>query len=259
VNAESVFGATYADCYDLFYRTKDYAAECDFLEMIFKRYVAASIHSIVDLGCGTGGHSLRLAERGYAVTGVDRSEEMLRQARSKVVPGSTSPVFYQGDIRTLALGRTFDAAIMLFAVMSYLTANADLAAALTAIRRHLTLGGLFVADFWYGPAVLAQRPTDRVGEWSQNGAQVLRMAHSRLDLDRQTVEVNYRLLRLRGAYVEAEAKETHVMRFLFPQELAYFASQAGFELVRLLPFAMLDGHPSEQTWDVGVILRAIGS
>lgn len=255
---EAVFGAIYAGCYDLFYRAKDYAAECDFLEAVFREYGMNPVHSVLDLGCGTGGHALHLAERGYRVTAVDRAEEMLCQARTKVSNAAQPPTFHQGDIRSLALDNTFDAAIMMFAVLSYLTTNSDLAAALAAVRRHLAPGGIFVADFWYGPAVLAQRPADRVGEWVEDGARVLRLAHPRLDLEQQTVEVNYRLLRLRDTHLESETVETHVMRFLFPQELAYFAAQSGFEVVRLFPFATIEGQPTEETWDVSAVLRAVG-
>jgi len=55
----TVFNA-YASSYDGLYRDKDYEAECDFLEQIFARYARAPIRTILDLGCGTGGHALAL-------------------------------------------------------------------------------------------------------------------------------------------------------------------------------------------------------
>ena len=82
----AVFGS-YAQFYDSFYRDKDYAGECDFLEQMFSRHATATVREILDLGCGTGGHVLRLLERGYDVSGVDRSEEMLASARHKAGGG----------------------------------------------------------------------------------------------------------------------------------------------------------------------------
>ena len=77
-----VFGSVYADAYDLFYRDKDYAAESDLIECIFQTYGDGAIRSILDLvGCGTGNHAIPLAQRGYEVVGIDRSENMLDQAR----------------------------------------------------------------------------------------------------------------------------------------------------------------------------------
>src|SRR5260370_19420094 len=76
-----VFGADYANAYDVLYQDKDYASECDLIERVFAEYAAGRrVKGVLDLGCGTGGHAVPLAERGYEVVGVDRSAEMLRHA-----------------------------------------------------------------------------------------------------------------------------------------------------------------------------------
>jgi len=74
----SVFRKEYADSYDLLYTDKDYKDECDMIEEVFTKYADGPIKSILDLGCGTGNHSIPLAQRGYEVTGVDISSDMLR-------------------------------------------------------------------------------------------------------------------------------------------------------------------------------------
>src|SRR5207244_5704745 len=113
--------------------------------------------------CGTGNHALPLAQRGYEVLGVDRSEGMLARFREKAaqLPDGTATCV-PGDVRSVELGRTFDAVVMLFAVLGYQLGNADVLAALRTARRHLRPGGLFVTDFWYGPAVLSERPAERI-------------------------------------------------------------------------------------------------
>jgi len=269
----TVFG-TYAQFYDTLYQDKDYEAECDFLEQIFARYAQAPIRTILDLGCGTGGHALPLARRGYEVVGVDRSERMLAEARRKVLatgddgsqtiderPSSvvhrpSSIVFHQGDIRTLDLGRAFDAVIAMFAVISYQTTNEDLAAAFRTARRHLNSGGLFIFDAWFGPAVLTQRPVDRYKVVEVDGERVIRFAHPELDIWSHTVKVNYKVLRLKDGCVLDEVDECHVMRFLFPQEIAHSFKQASFQLLNLCPFMALDAIPSVGDWNVLVIGRA---
>lgn len=50
----TVFGKEYAGNYDLFYQDKDYDAECDLIERIISEYASGPVHSILDLGCGTG-------------------------------------------------------------------------------------------------------------------------------------------------------------------------------------------------------------
>lgn len=242
------FGA-YAAYYDLFYESKDYEAECRFLEDVFGR-AERPVRTVLDLGCGTGGHALRLAQRGYRVTGVDRSAEMLARAQAKA-PRAVD--WRQGDLRALDLGRTFDAVICMFAVLGYQTTNDDLAAALRTVRRHLAPGGLFVFDCWYGPAVLAQRPETRVAELVQDGQRLLRIARPELDAFHHVVRVRYQVLRLAGDRLLDSVEEVHSMRFFFPQELAYFLAQAGLRLDNLWPAWDTTRPPTEHDWNaVGV-------
>src|SRR5262249_50342723 len=156
----NVFGSVYAASYDVLYRDKDYLAECALLGRVFQKYGEGSIKSILDLGCGTGNHSIPLAQQGYEVVGVDRSADMIALARNKATQGriEKSVLFHQGDLRSTDLGRRFDAVLMMFAVLGYQRENADVLAALATAHRHLRKGGLLVFDIWYGPAVLHERP-----------------------------------------------------------------------------------------------------
>lgn len=257
MSENSVFGSDYAGSYDHFYAGKDYAAECDFLEEAFRRYAPGPVRTVLDLGCGTGGHALLLARRGYQVTGVDRSAEMLAAARNKVSAGGlpTPPTFEQGDVRALDLGRTYDAVIAMFAVMGYLTTNDDLAAGLRSARRHLSPGGLLIFDAWYGPGVLTDRPSDRYKLVEENGERIVRFAHTEMDIINQTAAVHYHVLRLRDGRVVGETREIHPMRYLFPQEIAYFLDTCGFELELLCPFLSIDETLTDEHWNFAVVAR----
>ena len=125
-----IFGSTYADAYDLLYEEKDYLAECDLLESLFQTYGVGPINRIIDLGCGTGNHAIPLASRGYQLTGVDRSVNMLSQAEKKAraSSGSGNVSFECGDVCTVDLGQTFDASIMMFAVLGYQLQNTEVCA-----------------------------------------------------------------------------------------------------------------------------------
>ena len=178
---QTVFGPDYAGAYDELYQDKDYSAECDVLERVFAGYADQPVTRVLDLGCGTGGHSAVLARRGYNVVGVDRSADMLRRARDR----ASAARFEVGDITALDLEETFDATVIMFAVFGYLTRDEQLRAALGGVRRHLRPGGVLFADVWYGPAVLAQRPSERVKVIdTRDGGQLIRAAASQLDTRR---------------------------------------------------------------------------
>ncbi len=255
----SVFGAAYAGAYDAMYQDKDYAAECALVHRLFQTYGQGAVQTVLDLGCGTGNHVFPLAEHGYELTGVDLSEGMLERARAKAaaLPAVNRPTFRVGDVRHVELGRTFDGCLMMFAVLSYQLENADVLAALRTVRRHLRPGGLFVFDLWYGPAVLALQPSPRFRVIDVPGGRLLRYSSGELDTARQRTAVYFRLWQLEGERVVREAEETHQMRYFFPLELAFFLETTGLTLLRLGAFPDFDQEPTEQTWNVTGVARAV--
>ena len=58
----------------------------------------------------------------------------------------------------IELKRGYDVVVALFHVISYLPDNSDLEAAFARIREHMKPGGILIFDYWYGPAVLTDRP-----------------------------------------------------------------------------------------------------
>ena len=248
----SVFGAAYASAYDVVYADKDYEAECDVLEQRFHRLASRTVASVLDLGCGTGRHAAALSARGYAVVGVDRSPDMLALARRNVGGVAT---FVEGDITSVDLGRRFDAVLMMFAVLGYLTPDDDIAAALTTARRHLRRGGVFLFDVWYAPAVVAMRPSERVRQIDLPEGRVVRRASGTLDERRCLCTVRIHLVDERGGRLQ-EIDEEHVVRYFDRSELERLLAAAGFELVGLTGFPNLEREPDESTWSVLAAARS---
>lgn len=256
---EEVFGPTYTDAYDLIYGDKDYEGECDAVERLFRAYADGPVRDLLDFGCGTGNHALPLGARGYTVVGVDRSSNMLAQAETKLGAhaGAGRVEFFQGDVRDVDLGRQFDACLMMFAVLGYQTENEDVLAALKTARRHLRPGGLFVFDVWYGPAVLGERPSERVRVIETPAGQVLRVASGEMDTRRHLCTVRYQLWRLDGGGPVEHTSEAHRMRYFFPLELEHLLSCSGFETLRLGAFPEFEREPDERTWNVMCAARAV--
>ncbi len=249
----------YARFYDSLYSDKDYAAECGFLERLFVANGVGTGGSVLDLGCGTGGHLIPLVQAGYLVTGVDLSPEMVGIAVQKAAAVGIEPTLVVGDVREIDLGRTFDAVISMFAVVGYQLSNSDLAAMFAVARRHLDVGGVFVFDAWFGPAVLTARPGEkRKAVLLEDGSKLVRVAKPKLDVVAQTVRVDYELVRDDSSSEAAgEVSESHTMRFLFAQEIAYFLEVAGFGAVALMPFMREHDVPTEEDWNVTWVARAV--
>lgn len=217
-----VFDA-YARYYDLLYRDKDYAAEAAYVAAHIRKSTPAA-RRILELGCGTGAHAEHLARLGYTVHGVDRSATMLAGAEERKValPAEVAArlSFSLGDVRSVRTGETCDAVISLFHVMSYQTTDADLDAAFETAAAHLQPGGVFLFDFWYGPAVLTQRPDTRVRRLSDDEIEVTRIAEPVMLPDENRVDVNYTVfVKQKATGAISEITETHAMRYLFLPEL----------------------------------------
>ena len=143
----------YSRYYDLLYRTKDYTGEAAYVLGLIQRH-APQAKTLLDLGCGTGTHAREFARVGYRTVGLDRSAEMLAQAKKKEREDNLAACkieFEQGDLRNFELSRTFDVIVALFHVISYLPTNEDLDATFGQIQKHLSPGGIVVFDFWYRP------------------------------------------------------------------------------------------------------------
>jgi len=249
------FNEKYADAYDALYQDKDYEKECDFIESIFKKYQYRP-KTIIDLGCGTGGHALILAERGYKVVGIDRSGPMLKIARRKAKSSSFKIDFTEGDITKLKLGEKFDAVISMFAVMGYQNSNEDLQNACRVAHDHLTSKGLFIFDCWNGFAVLNDKPGMRVKEVKLNkNEKIVRFTEPVVRFIDHIVETRFKVWKIKGGHLVKETNESHFMRFLFPQEISYFLKVAGFKYVEFYPFLHLDKKLTESDWNLTIVAK----
>ncbi|SPQ00562.1 Methyltransferase type 12 [Candidatus Sulfobium mesophilum] len=252
----TVFGL-YSRYYDLLYRDKDYAGEAEHVHSLIQRHFPGA-KTVLDLGCGTGGHDLTLAARGYSMTGIDMSEEMLAVANSQLSsldPQQSTLDFFQGDIRTVRLGKTFDVVISLFHVVSYQTTNKDLTDAFVTARAHLAHGGIFIFDCWYGPAVLTDRPAVRVKRLEDDQLIVTRIAEPVMHPNDNVVDVNYHVfVRYKASGEVQELKETHRMRYLFLPEVELLLRETGMSIISASEW-MTGREPGFDTWGVCFVVK----
>jgi len=255
-----VFGVkafqSYGKYYDMLYQDKDYERECDFLEEVFKKYSERIPREILDAGCGTGGHALILAKRGYEVTGIDQSKEMIDIAKKKATQAGIHAYFRMMNMTDFKLGQRFDACISMFAAVDYVTTNEGLQRCFYSIRKHLEPGSLFIFDYWNGPAVLSARPSVRVKMVELEGKRLIRIATPQLEVERHLCRVSYNFMVIKDRELVEEFEEEHVLRFLFPEEVRHYLEENSFNVLGIFPFLRLDGKADETAWNVVVIARA---
>ncbi|MCD4780012.1 MAG: class I SAM-dependent methyltransferase [Candidatus Omnitrophica bacterium] len=146
---ESLF-ENYAQKYDKEIFVQGTLGECDFIEQEIAHEKSLKI---IDIGCGTGRHSIELSKRGYDITGVDLSTSQLKSAKEKAKKLNLNIDFLKHDARNLPFESEFDLAIMLceggFSLMETDEMNFDILKNATKALKEkgklifTTLNGLF--------------------------------------------------------------------------------------------------------------------
>lgn len=140
----NAYGALAAS-YDRLTNDVPYEAMVEFAHRILERE-GVMPRSAVDLACGTGSISRLLAQRGYRVTAVDLSEEMLMQAFDKCADLDNRPVFVHQSLQTLCLPRAVDLAVCFLDSLDYILDSRDCKEAIRRIYKALNPGGVFIFD-----------------------------------------------------------------------------------------------------------------
>ena len=183
--------------------------------------------SVAELACGTGSLARLLAQRGYQVTAVDLSEDMLCVAQQKC---AGLPVqFVHQDMSRLALAEPADAVICCLDSVNYVTKKGALQRAFGRVHRYLKPGGLFLFDAKTPLAleeadgqVYLDETEDLFCVWRGEYSQRRRVCGYGIDLFRRRSD---------GAW--ERGGEYHEEYAYTPEELTGYLRRAGFEDVRL--------------------------
>ncbi|MGX1983154.1 methyltransferase family protein [Thermolongibacillus altinsuensis] len=134
----------FANWYDYLMSDAPYDEWCTFVEEKVAKYGKGK--SLLDLGCGTGELSIRLAQKGFAVTGIDLSEHMLAVAQAKAEEIGLTIPFFQQDMRELNGFSPFDHIVCFCDSLNYLQTEKDVFETFQRVYAHLKDGGLFLFD-----------------------------------------------------------------------------------------------------------------
>ena len=206
--------------------------EVDFLVHCFRRYARRPVRRVLDIACGTGPHLIRLAARGYQMSGLDLSPQNIAFLRERAAAGGFTPELFVADMTRYRLPRPVDAVICMQDSQGHLLTNEALLAHLCCVARSLRKGGLYVFDRY-----MCSSWTDPARRWSwtrRRGKATVRATFEALkDLNPVTqtffedMELEVHENGTRHVY-----RQRHASRMVFPQELKVLVQLAGgFELV----------------------------
>lgn len=135
----------FSEFYDALTANVSYDKVSQVLGSLLTRY-GKSRGLLLDLACGTGSVSVRLAEKGYEVIGVDLSPEMLSEAQNKAYSAGQNILFLCQDMTKLDLYGTVDAAVCTLDGLCHLPDEESVFAALQKVSLFMNPGGVFLFD-----------------------------------------------------------------------------------------------------------------
>jgi SAM-dependent methyltransferase len=177
-----MYGAEFAEVYDLLYGSKkDYAAEAATIRRLIQCRLPDA-GSLLDVGCGTGEH-LKHWAAGFEVAGVEGSAGMAAVARRKLPDIRIE----HADMRTFELGRTFDVVCSMYGCVGYLD---QLGTALARMAAHVRPGGLLIFEPW----ITKENWTGHLDVDDltvRDGRRLARMGNWVTDGDKVSIELHY--------------------------------------------------------------------
>lgn len=216
-----------AASYDELTEDVAYEKRADFVEKLFLR-AKRPVKTLLDLACGTGTMTEIFARRGYRVTGVDLSPEMLAQAQQKLAALDPPPLLLCQSMPRLRLLEPVDAAICCLDSINYLTKPRDVQRTFARLYDAVAPDGALVFDVHAASkmekldgAVLLDEREDVFCLWRTRCRKNVKMLDYEVDLFR---------LRPDGTW-ERDFEEHH-QRAYTVGELTAWLEEAGFTAVR---------------------------
>ena len=186
---------------------------------------------VLDLCCGPARHSLILAQKGFDVTGVDRSPYLLGKARERAAGVPLDLI--EADMREFVRAGAFDLALSLFTSFGYFETRDEDLAVLRNVRANLRADGVFVIDVISKEFLASQPCKTRLENWP--GGEML-VQHAEVLPGWARVRLQWLLIK------DEHARRFEIEHNLYSgRELSALLEEAGFRDVQI--FGSLDGTP----------------
>jgi SAM-dependent methyltransferase len=181
---------------------------------------------ILDLCCGQGRHSIKLARKGYTVIGLDSSRTLLELVEKEALRDEEVGLWLvEGDMRSIPIHEgTCDAVVNLFTSFGFLD-DAENFQTLRSVASVLKPGGKFLLDYW-NPYVAAQLDGTRNWWWVTDN--LLALAEAQYDFATGRLRDLRTLVDIGKSSVENVTRE---IRFYTLPELEKMLEEVGLQIL----------------------------
>lgn len=220
----------------------------DEVDQVVKLVELAPGSAVLDLGCGPGRHSLAFAERGYRVTGVDRTARYLDRARNSAAEQNLEIEWVHADMREFCREESFDLTVSLLTSFGYFEDAADDRRVMQHAVASLRPGGRMVIEMM-GKEILARIFRQR--DWQELRDGTLLLEHREVSDDWSWLNARWIIVRA-GERIERCFR----LRVYSAVELKNLLTDVGFASVHA--YGSLAGTPYDHNAQRTVIVAEKG-
>ena len=219
---------------------------------------------VLELGCGTGRITIPVAEEGIEITGLDRSDVMMKRAKEKLARfdenvGSRVR-FVNGDMRNFSLGKKFNLVMIPYRAFLHLLTSEDQVMALTTVRQHLVDGGKLILNVFDPNIEMIVAHSGHLGSSYKkmqecvrfdNGNRVILWDTRKYHLENQLIDVYFIFEELdKKGKVISKTYSFMNLRYIFRFEMQYLLELCGFKIEALYGDCKRGEfrHGGEQVW-----------
>lgn len=238
--------------YDSLYAGKDYAGEVRFLmELASGRH---KIQRVLEIGSGTGNHTMCCAQLGYEVLGVDIDRQMVAIAKDKrrVSPREQADLirYFNGRVEDLPPDK-FDLAFAMFNVVNYLLSLSELQLFMNSVCVRLKPGAGFIFDAWNGIAVVMDPPKEEIRDVENETYKIRVKLRSETDLMRLQTNVIHEFEGIEKKSGQ-QINGTHVTHHALwpPKVIQDAAGIAGFDVEAIYPYMDAGRRAAQNDWKI---------
>lgn len=229
--------------YDAIYADKDYGGDLEVLEAYAGPLKGKRL---LEIGAGTGNHTLRLAPKVAALACLeidpDFSEVLADKLATAALPNVTR---YACRLQELP-AKEFDAAAAFFHVLNYIGPG-EMETFLASLAARLRPGAPVVADLWNGAAALQDPPREERREKRSAAGNVTQHIRPELDRDRRMVTLNYDITLEKAGLAQSFRERLDLFLWL-QEELATLLRKAGFTDVNFFDYRSWREPATDRSW-----------
>jgi len=252
------YSGQFVDFYDKIFSKKRYDKEVDFILDAYKKYSRLDPLSkdsvVLDVGCGTGTHSLLLSSKAEAkVFGIDESLEMISKALQKRTKFSN--VHFYNDSKKIS-GVQSDLIISMFHVVNHIHNLKDVEEYFEFVSSHCKKDGIFIFDCMNGVATLRDPPYNSMVErYSDDEMKIVTLSSPDTDLLTSTSNINNQVMIFSGNKMHGGFEYTLKHIFWTPFILSSILEKYDFDVVEILRPYNLEKKASYKDYKIVYVCR----